>query len=180
MKDAISEEVGALSRAGIIHLLQQDSGVAQGYRHTPKWVMPREPMSVDGALFKWYQLALKDDPVQGAIEQLARVFLSGANPEAKGFGFVILHRCGTAGFHFLLVNTWRGNNELWESVYYKKDDVTPNFALFPREGIHKPAFCVWELAAVWHEARAWARFLQSARDESALRAWAADRYSGEA
>ena len=180
MQDAIGEEVGALSRAEITQLLQEDSGVAQGYRHTAKWVTPGEPMAVNGALFKWYQLAPKDDPVHGTIEELARAFLSGTNLEAKGFGFVILHRCGTAGFHFLLVNTWRGNNELWESVYYKKDDETPNFALFPREGIHKPAFCVWELAAVWHEANAWARFLQSERAESALQAWAADRYSGEA
>lgn len=77
----------------------------------------------------------------------------------RGFGFVILHRCGTAGFYFLIVSTWRGNNEVWETVYYKNGEAMADFALFPRDAAHKPTFCVWELAAVWHETKAWERFL---------------------
>ncbi len=49
-----------------------------------------------------------------------------------------------------------------------------DFALFPREKTHKPTFCVWELAPVWHEQQAWVRFLKSARDEAAAQAWLGD------
>jgi len=45
----------------------------------------------------------------------------------------------------------------------------PDFALWPRDGMHKPAFCVWELMPVWHENKSWERFLVSARDEAAAR-----------
>ena len=85
-------------------------------------------------------------------------FISGANcAEAKGCGFVILHRCGN-DFYFLIVNTWRNNNELWETVYYKNGDAMDDFALFPREAKHKPTYCVWELVPLWHEKQAWERF----------------------
>ena len=113
------------------------------------------------------------------IAQLARAHLLGSPPAARGLGFVILHRCG-AGFYFLLVSTWRNNNELWETVLYKNGDAMADFALFPRDESHKPTFCVWELAPVWHEKQAWERFLNSARDELAAQAWLEDRYAGAA
>ena len=83
-------------------------------------------------------------------------------------------------FYFLLLSTWRNDNELWETVLYKNGAAMDDFALFPREGSHKPTFCVWELAAVWHEKSAWERFLQSARDETAAQVWLGDQYSGPA
>lgn len=55
-----------------------------------------------------------------------------------------------------------------------------DFALWPRDGMHKPTFCVWELAPVWHETKAWERFLISARDETAAKIWQRDVYSGAA
>lgn len=171
------EEQLSAATAGVF---EQDLGVSETYQHGAKLTTPGDPMETNGAILKWYRLARAEDPVPEAIDQLARCYLAKTSPEAKGFGFVILHRCGTTGFHFLIVNTWRGNNEVWETVYYKLDDATPDFALFPRDGVHKPAFCVWELAAVWHEAKAWERFLQSKRDEKSLRVWLNDRYAGEA
>ncbi len=131
-------------------------------------------------LLKWYRLAPQADPVPDEIDRLARAYLAKTALEARGLGFVILHRCGTTGFYFLIVSTWRGNNEVWETVFYKQDDATSDFALWPRDGAHKPTFCVWELAAVWHETKAWERFLKSARDEAAAQLWFADRYSGPA
>ena len=92
-------------------------------------------------------------------------------------GFVVLHRCEN-DFYFLIVSTWRGNNELWESVYYKQDAATPGFSLFPREGRHKGAYCVWELGPVWHEQQAWVRFLTSSRDAAAQQAYLDDRFAG--
>ena len=55
-----------------------------------------------------------------------------------------------------------------------------DFAPFPREAFHKPTFCVWEMAPVFYEQKAWERFLKSARDEPAALTWLNDRYSGEA
>jgi hypothetical protein len=55
-----------------------------------------------------------------------------------------------------------------------------DFAPFPRDGAHKPSFCVWELAAVWHEKEAWERFLLSDRGIQARNAWQSDLYTGVA
>jgi hypothetical protein len=80
----------------------------------------------------------------------------------------------------LIVNTWRGNNELWETVFYKNGDAMKAFELWPRDATHKPAFCVWELMAVWHETKSWERFLISPRDERAAKIWQDDLYDGRA
>ena len=73
-------------------------------------------------------------------------------------GFVILHRCGES-FYFLLVCTWRNENELWETVWAKTGDDDVFFRPWPAEGAHRPTFCVWELGAVCHEREAWTRYL---------------------
>ena len=113
------------------------------------------------------------------ITRLARARLAATPLEARGLGFVLLHRCG-ADFYFLLLSTWRNSNELWETVFYKDGDAMEDFAPFPRDGAHKPTFCVWELVAVMRAAGAWERFLASARDEAAAEAWLDDRYAGPA
>lgn len=155
-----------------------DSGIDPNYRHASKRVIPGRVLATPGATFKWYAVEAPDLPVPEAITDLARVYLTNNALEARGLGFVILHRCGKE-FYFLLVNTWRGNNEVWETVFYKDGDGMTDFSLFPREGTHKPTFCVWELAAVWHEKQAWERFLMSARDGSAAQVWLRDLYGGE-
>jgi hypothetical protein len=160
-------------------VLLADSGVDPGYRHAPKRVTPGEPLELPGAVLKWYAVHPEDRTVSAELTRLARSRLTATPPEAKGLGFVLLHRCGQ-DFYFLIVCTWRNSNELWETVLYKDGDAMPGFAPFPRDGGHKPAFCVWELVPVWHEQQAWVRFLFSARDEAAAEAWLADRFSGPA
>jgi hypothetical protein len=165
-------------------ILRNDLGVKEAYRHGAKEVTPGEPISLNGTILKWYRLYSQEEGVGAPsrlpeIEQLARSYLERHSLEAKGLGFVILHQCGTQ-FYFLIVNTWRGNNELWETVFYKDGDSMADFALWPRDSMHKPAFCVWELMPVWHETKSWERFLTSARDEAAVRAWLDDLYAGAA
>ncbi|MBC7986869.1 MAG: hypothetical protein H7X93_09410, partial [Sphingomonadaceae bacterium] len=100
-------------------------------------------------------------------------------------GFVILHRCG-ADFHFLLVSVWRGANECWEAVWHHQGDMV-GFARFdpayPAGGgaamTPRPTFCVWELAIVAHEARAWTRLLASPRGEEDIVRWRDDLLEGE-
>ena len=92
-------------------------------------------------------------------------------------GFVILHRCGES-FYFLLVSTWRNDNELWETAWAKGGDHDVSFRPWLVGGRHRPTFCVWELGAVLHEREAWTRFLCSPRDEVALQAYLQDSYEG--
>lgn len=167
------------ARFGSLSVDPNDTGIDPKYRHMPKRVVPGPALEAPGATFKWYAVEAPDLPVPDAITGLARAYLTNNALEARGLGFVILHRCGKE-FYFLLVSTWRGNNEAWETVFYKDGDAMTDFALFPREGMHKPTFCVWELAAVWHEKQAWERFLTSARDTAAAEVWLDDLYAGEA
>ena len=138
----------------IAEILRNDLGVASNYQHAPKWVTPGRLFQTNGAVFKWYALHSEDRPVPDQIEALAREYLIRTPLEAKGLGFVILHQSGN-DFYFLIVNTWRGNNEVWETVFYKNGQAMADLALWPREQMHKPTFCVWELAPVWHEKESW-------------------------
>lgn len=174
MKEAITEQTEELT-----DILRTDSGIDAGYRHGPKQATPGETLQQSGAVLKWYAVYPQDRHVPDEITQLARAYLTKNELEAKGFGFVILHRCGN-DFYFLIVSTWRNNNELWETVFYKNGNAMADFAPWPRETMHKPTYCVWELVPLWHEQKAWEPFLKSSRDEAAARSWLNDRYAGAA
>ena len=160
-------------------ILENDSGIGPEYRHISKRVTPGETIETPGAVLKWYAVHPEDQPVPNEITRLARSYLTRTALEATGLGFVILHRCGN-DFYFLIVCTWCGSNEIWETVFYKDGDAMEDFALFARENSHKPTFCVWELAPVWHEQESRVRFLKTARDEAAAEAWLGDLYAGAA
>lgn len=161
----------------LARIIAADSGIEAGYQHKPKRVTPLAHLDTSGAVLKWYGVYPEDRPITDELTRLARQHLTTISLEAKGMGFVLLHRCG-ADFYFLIVCTWRNSNETWETVYYKDGDAMADFALFARDGIHKPAFCVWELVPVWHEQQAWTRFLTSSRDETAAQTWLDDCYEG--
>lgn len=163
----------------IAAILRNDSGIAAEYVHAPKHVTPGEMIEVPGAVLKWYGLHRASQSIPQALTDLARSTLAAAKLTARGPGFVILHRCGK-DFYFLIVCTWRGSNEVWETVFYKDGDAMPQFAIFPRDDVHKPTFCVWELVPVWHEKQAWERFLLSSRDDAAAEVWLSDIYEGPA
>jgi hypothetical protein len=163
----------------VASILKSESGIDPGYQHTPKRATPGNTIERSGIALKWYTVYPDDRPVPEELTRLARSYLRDAPLEAKGLGFVILHRCGN-DFYFLIVNTWRNNNELWETVFYKNGDAMADFAPFARDAMHKPTFCVWELAPVLYETKAWERFLKSARDETAAHEWLGDCYSGPA
>lgn len=160
-------------------LLETNAGVDAGYRHIAKRVTPAAPLERSGALLKWYDVHPEDRPVPDEIAQLAREHLTTEPSGAKGLGFVVLHRCG-ADFYFLIVCTWRNSNEIWQTVFYKDGDAMAEFRLFPRDEPHKPTFCVWELVPMWHEQRAWVRFLSSPRNTAAADEWLGDRFAGPA
>jgi hypothetical protein len=155
---------------------------AAEYVHRDKLVEPGEAIRLPSAVLKWYDLARPETPVSPEVRSLARAFLEreciDRTPEiAGGLGFAVLHRCG-GDFYFLLVSTWRNENELWESVYAKDNAAQPEFRTFTFTGSHRGTYCVWELGIAWHEQQAWKRYLLSARDDSAKRAYLADLYRG--
>ena len=156
--------------------------VQAGYRHLTKEIATAAPIELGDTVLKWYDIAPADEPVPGPIRALARGTLRGAADSGAidlddDLGFVILHRCG-ASFYFLLVSTWRNDNELWETVWAKTDHDT-GFHPWPLEGTHRPTFCVWELGAVCHEQQAWSRFLRSERGPQDREAYLQDLYAGE-
>ena len=163
----------------LARLIETNSGIDESYRHTTKRVTPGESLELPGATVKWYEVYPQERPVPEEIKRLARGCLTTTPLEIPGLGFSILHRCGH-DFYFLIVCTWRNNNEFWQTVFYKDGDAMPEFAPFPREESHKPTLCVWELVPVWHEQQAWVRFLNSPRDEAAAQLWLRDQYAGDA
>ena len=163
--------MSVLDRAGVI---------PPGYEHVAKVVHPAPPVEAGGGVLKWYDLAEGERPVPAAIRRLARASLGvavGDDALAGELGFVILHRCGD-GFYFLLISSWRNENELWETVWAKPGPEHAAFAPWPVAGQHRPTFCVWELRAVCHEQGAWSRYLRSGRDAVARKEYLKDTYTG--
>jgi hypothetical protein len=163
-------------------LLERIGDVRDDYQHVSKLIRPAPHVTLDDAVLKWYDVAPAETPVPRELQELARGRLeeaaaSGALGLSGDLGFVILHRCGES-FYFLLVSTWRNDNELWETVWAKDGDGDPTFRPWPIEGTHRPTFCVWELGAVWHEQQAWSRYLRSQRDAAAKKAYLRDSYEG--
>ena len=163
--------------------LETSHGVDSDYRHVAKHAHPAASIGLGDAVLKWYDVARPDDPVPDDVRALARRALDDAARVDElrlddGLGFVILHRYGSAGFHFLLVGTWRNENELWETVWAKHDDADPGFRPWVVEDGHRPTCCVWELGVVAHERLAWAAYLGSERDAAARRAYVGDVFEG--
>lgn len=160
-------------------VLAHHSGVANEYRHAPKQVGHGQPIASSSCVLKWYEIYRPEMPVPDHIRGLARASIENSRLDVDGLGFVVLHRCSPE-FYFLIVCTWKRENELWETIWYKDGNTMADFAEFPRSESHKPAFCVWELVPVWHERQSWERFLRGERDLIAAERWLADLYSGTA
>ena len=141
--------------------------VSPAYRHYEKRVYGHGVILPSNCRLKWYDITRGKQPIEQSIRELAQDFLvrqaaTSGVPSAQELGFIFLHRCGS-GFYFLGLCTWRGNNELWKTIYYFDAGKMDNFALFPQDKIHKDTFCVWELAVVAHETQAWTTYLLSDR-----------------
>jgi len=129
---------------------------------------------------KWYlihpeSLPIANDPIANAQAFLRSEVEAGRLALNNEVGFVVQHRC--AELFILYVCTWRGNNEVWETLYHK--DVTPgsHFKVFERENT-SPTFCVWVLPVVLHEQKAWVRYLRSQRNAAAKDVYLNDQLTG--
>lgn len=106
---------------------------------------------------------------------LADEAATGALGLGYGLGFVVLP--ASDPLSYLIVGVWRDHQELWETLYVRDPARGPGFERV-QPGEDAPTLCVWELAPVWHEREAWVRYLRSARDAPAKRAYLADRLAG--
>ena len=156
--------------------------VRPDYQHVSKLIRPGPRLALGDTVLKWHDVAPADAPVPREVRDLARgglreAYASGALGLSGELGFVILHRCGES-FYFLIVATWRNDNEVWTTVWAKDGEEERRFRPWPIADGHHPTFCVWELGAVWHEQQAWSRYLRSERDEAARQAYLRDTYEG--
>lgn len=152
------------------------------YRHHARVVTPGDDVALPHGLLKWYEIRRGEAIIPRAFIRDARAFIhaeaeTGALDLGYGLGFVILHYADARAY--LIVCVWRHTNELWETLY-THDLTSANDGGFQRvrPSVDAPALCVWELAPAWHEREAWVRYLSSARDIDAKRAYLDDRLTG--
>lgn len=163
--------------------LDHIGNVDEDYRHVDKVIVPSDDLPLPTSRLKWYDVHRPQAVIGEDVRAEAGAFLTaevatGRLAIAGELGFTVLHLCGDS-FYFLIVFTWRNNNEMWETVYAKDTRVGGSFALVP-QGTHLEVICVWELGAVVHERAAWTRYLRSVRDQAAKIAYLEDRFSGTA
>lgn len=155
--------------------------VDENYNHVTKHIAPGAPLALQDTYLKWYHLCRTDQAIDPAVTEEARAFLAeqviaGRLPIRGDLGFVIHHLSGDS-IHLLLVCTWRGNNEMWETTYAKDIRQGGPFDLMAQT-THRGVMCVWEFGAVAHEHQAWTRYLRSSHDTAAKRAYAESHFTG--
>jgi len=150
--------------------------VAADYTHYRKRARVVAPAAADDVFLKWYSLAVPERTHTDAEIAAAQTFLlreinDGRLALTNEVGFVVQHRIATMDVFY--VCSWNGNNELWETHYFKPLDGDQYE--IGRHGTKFPTFCVWVLAIVHHETEAWSRYLQSPRDGAARVAYCTDQ-----
>jgi hypothetical protein len=157
-------------------ILERIGDVPATYVHYPRTTEPGEPLVGRGSVFKWYRVFPAVDPVPEVLDAGTRTFVlsvleRGAINPAYGMGFVVLHH--STEFDFLFICSWRGHQELWDSLFYREAGESGAWTSTP-QGEISPVCCVWEMAPIWHERNAWIRYLESARTRTDREAWLAD------
>jgi hypothetical protein len=164
--------------AKINHLFSQASST---YQHQNKSVRPGPALVTNDVYLKWSLIEPESLPIMPSQVNEAQAFLleelsSGRLKLHNEIGFVVQHRC--AKVLILYVCTWRGDNEVWETLYHTPIQPEARYKVTERENT-SPTFCVWVLPAVLHEQRAWVKYLESSRDHLAQEAYLGDQLTGQ-
>jgi hypothetical protein len=154
--------------------------VEPGYAHYRKWAQPAPALVTPHVHLKWYVIHPEALPIAAARIDDAQAYLrdeiaAGRLKLDDEVGFVVHHR--VPELEILYVCTWRGNNEVWETLYHKRLLPGLRFTEFQRTNT-SPTFCVWVLSAVTHEMKAWTRFLSSPRGADDRNGYLADQLTG--
>lgn len=161
--------------------LTKFGNIPSDYVHAPKFAEPGEDLALADGYLKWYDVRPEQAVIPDEVRAEARQFLQAESEAGRltldgDLGFVVFHLCGES-FYFLIVLTWRNQNEMWESLYGQDVQQGGGFRMIP-QGTHLEVICVWELGAVLHERQAWTEYLMSARDEQAKAAYLNSRFTG--
>jgi hypothetical protein len=149
------------------------------YEHAEKPVVPADDFCMPGVHLKWYDITPVGTVTPPEIRAEAQGFLRAENAAGRlefggELGYAMLHLDG--GRYFLIVCIWRDVNELWQVLYGRYDN---GFESYPQKKTAlKPTQNIYELDTTAHERRAWSRYLSSARDDAAKRAYIEDRTTG--
>jgi hypothetical protein len=159
------------------HLFSQ---VSSSYEHQNKFVRPGPALVTNDVYLKWSLIEPESLPITPAqVEEAQQFLLEELSIERlklrNEIGFVVQHRC--AKVLILYVCTWRGDNEVWETLYHTVLEPQARYKVTTRENT-SPTFCVWVLPAVLHEQRAWVKYLESSRDLVAQEAYLSDQLTG--
>ncbi|WP_214318294.1 hypothetical protein [Nonomuraea sediminis] len=110
-----------------------------GLRELPGWRVKLYGIAWQGA-------EPRPDLLQAGAELAGRVLLE--QRDHHGLGFCVVHEA--RGMTYVLVDWWACENEIHQRLFSTSDDA---FAPHPSDAIG----CVWELAVVDFERRAWLR-----------------------
>jgi hypothetical protein len=138
-----------------------------------------------GWTLKVYGIAAEGERPRAALVEAVRalaasvlpspaVQTAGAEPDRYGLGFVIVHDAGD--YCFALYDWWACENELHQRLYSAPLDSPGTLRAHPTPAIA----CVWELAVIDHERRAWLRHVLTRPDGPDVGAYLRERYEGEA
>jgi hypothetical protein len=134
-------------------VLTSTGGLGRPYEPRPVRFIRRVDM--DGWRLKLYGIALagkepREDLVAATRELAATILPRPAVSDRRyGVGFATAHDAATACI--ALVYWWQSENELHQRIYVAPKDDPKALEQVP----HQPAGCVWELAVVDFERRAW-------------------------
>jgi hypothetical protein len=161
--------------------LTKFGNIPSEYVHIPKVAEPGEDIALADGYLKWYDVRPEQAVIPDEVRAEARQFLQAESEAGRlkldgDLGFVVFHLCGES-FYFLIVLTWRNQNEMWESLYGQDVKQGGGFQMIPQD-THLEVICVWELGAVLHERQAWTEYLRSARKEEDKLAYLGSRFTG--
>lgn len=160
----------------IATMLERIGDVPKTYVHHDRRVTAGEPLVTKSGIFKWQNVFVDADPVspeleRGARIESARLLDSGRANAAYGMGLVVLHH--SSAHDFLLIGSWRGHQEFWQSSLFRSANSEDPWVA-NEQGVISPVACVWEMAPIWHERRAWVTYLNSDRTMQDRQAWLDD------
>lgn len=138
-------------------------------------ILPREPVGWSGWSLKRYDILYQvdhlDEPLYAEGLRLAMSALpSPAQTEKRpGVGFVICHH--GADWHYIVLNWWDNENELFQRIYLRAfdDDAW-------RDGAGEGSFCVWDTQVIAFERDTYVQHVLSPHPDTraylaAVRAW---------
>lgn len=115
------------------------------------------------------------DILDRVLDMIPAWIKNGGNQDLSNYKIatLIVHEANEGIFSIL--NWWVDENMLQNQVYLTSPEESAGFESISDSGI---AFCVWELAIVWHERNAWIKHVLKNPEKPQFEAYLTDTYTG--